>query len=175
MSGWTQRPDFVKVMSEIIRNMKLPWFRIHESGDFYNQEYLNKWIQIARNNPYTWFLAYTKNWLLDFSKVPNNLTIRYSSDISSKHIKRELPACYVGVKKPDNFFECKKKCEPGYCMACWDKKIDVYIPVHSISQKDRDEMFFNQYSPEIPPELIGRNRSKGYHPDKLMVGKTKHW
>ena len=38
-------------------------FRIHESGDFYNLEYMAKWVAIAEhflNNPQITFLAYTK-------------------------------------------------------------------------------------------------------------------
>jgi hypothetical protein len=171
--AWSLRPNFVDVSARMIKSMNLPWFRIHESGDFYNQEYFNKWAEIARRNPKTKFLAYIKNWNLDISKAPKNFTVRYSSDISSKHIRQDLPACYIGVKKPDNFFKCKAKCEPGYCMACWDKKIDVYIPVHSIGKDKIDKMFFKQFSPVVPQELIGRNISKGYHPSKTIVGNTK--
>jgi hypothetical protein len=171
--AWTLRPDFVDVTAAIIKNMKLPWFRIHESGDFYNQKYFEKWLEIARRNPKTRFLAYTKNWNLNFKGIPSNLTIRYSSDISSKKIVNSLPACYVGVRHPENFFLCKKKCEPGFCMACWDKRIDVYIPVHSVGKAEVDKMFFKQFNSSIPAELIGRDTSKGYHPSRLIVGGSK--
>ena len=170
--AWTLRPDFVKVAAEMIKNFGLAWFRIHESGDFYNQKYFDKWAEIARLNPKTQLLAYTKNWKLDFSKAPANLTIRYSSDISSKHIRKDLPACYVGVRQPKDFFICKAKCEPGFCMACWDKKIDVYIPIHSVGKDEVDKMFFKQFNSTIPAELLGRNISKGYHPSRKIVGGT---
>ena len=35
--------------------------RIHSSGDFYNEEYLNKWIEIIANNQDIVFYAYTKS------------------------------------------------------------------------------------------------------------------
>lgn len=51
-------------------------FRIHESGDFYNLEYLKKWIEIARQLPMVTFLWYTKSFelfaQLDLEKVPAN-------------------------------------------------------------------------------------------------------
>lgn len=34
--------------------------RVHESGEFYSQEYINKWVKIARNHPNIIFYAYTK-------------------------------------------------------------------------------------------------------------------
>jgi hypothetical protein len=154
---WSKRPDFVKVMSETIKNMDLKWFRIHSSGDFYDQEYYNKWAEIARNTPNTKYLAYTKNWKLKLNH-PKNLVVRYSSDISSEHIIKELPSCYTGVQSPKGFFRCKMKCEPGFCMACWDADTDVYIPIHSVSKKDVDHMFFKQFNPEIPPALLEKNK-----------------
>ena len=34
--------------------------RIHDSGDFYSQQYLHQWFAIATNNPEVLFYAYTK-------------------------------------------------------------------------------------------------------------------
>jgi len=168
--AWTKRPDFARIMSEIINNHKWEWFRIHEAGDFYNQDYLNKWIEIAKACPNTKFLAYTKAWMHDFSQIPENFTVRYSSDISSKHIIKDLPACFTGIDSPINFFLCKKKCKPGFCMACWDKHTDVFIPVHSISKKDEDHMFFKQFNPKIPDELAAREKfHKHLDPNSILV------
>ena len=51
-------------------------FRIHESGDFYNLEYLEKWIEIARQLPEIEFLWYTKSFelfeMIDLATVPEN-------------------------------------------------------------------------------------------------------
>lgn len=68
------------------------YFRIHESGDFYSQEYFDKWIMIAKNFPEINFLAYTKsviyikNTKLD---IPSNLVIRFSvwDDTKPEQIK----------------------------------------------------------------------------------------
>lgn len=55
------------------------YFRIHESGDFYSQEYFNYWLYIARafeGEPIT-FTAYTKSVHL-VHDVPDNMTILFS-------------------------------------------------------------------------------------------------
>ena len=35
--------------------------RLHASGDFYSQEYIDKWYNIIKDNPNTMFYGYTKN------------------------------------------------------------------------------------------------------------------
>ncbi len=50
--------------------------RLHDSGDFYSQEYLNAWKDIATRFPNTIFYAYTKSHHLDIeSDKPANLRI----------------------------------------------------------------------------------------------------
>ena len=50
--------------------------RIHDSGDFYNQDYYNRWCDIARALPDMIFYAYTKTLHLDlFTNKPDNLSI----------------------------------------------------------------------------------------------------
>ncbi len=64
----------LRMVKEIIdRNLKV--IRIHESGDFYSQEYFNKWRTIANTCPDVTFYAFTKAFELDFSKAPENLVI----------------------------------------------------------------------------------------------------
>jgi hypothetical protein len=44
--------------------------RVHESGDFYSQSYVNKWAGIARSKPEVIFYAYTKRMNhFDFSEI----------------------------------------------------------------------------------------------------------
>lgn len=52
--------EFVSGMDAEIKRRKVKRIRIHDSGDFYNAEYLNKWILIMQLNPLTEFYAYTK-------------------------------------------------------------------------------------------------------------------
>lgn len=63
-------------------------FRIHTSGDFYSQEYLEKWFRIARQFPQKIFYAYTKSLLLDFSNKPKNFIVIASVDKQIKGIER---------------------------------------------------------------------------------------
>ena len=49
------------IQQELNKKRKLPrYFRIHSSGDFYSQAYIDKWEQITKNNPSVIFYAYTK-------------------------------------------------------------------------------------------------------------------
>lgn len=77
----SKSPDFVKRMIKEVSAGKFKVIRIHESGDFYNQAYLNKWIAVAKAMPGVTFFAYTKSFaLLDFSKLPRNFIMRASID-----------------------------------------------------------------------------------------------
>ena len=89
------KPDFVENMIFTIEKElnskkfrgKKAFFRIHESGDFYNMEYAKKWIEICKhfeNDNRIVFLAYTKS-IIYFVKsgyntpeFPKNLIIRSS-------------------------------------------------------------------------------------------------
>ena len=54
---------------------KIDAIRIHSSGDFYNEDYLNKWIEIIANNQDIVFYAYTKS-------IPyfNNPELKYTDN-----------------------------------------------------------------------------------------------
>ncbi|KKM06828.1 hypothetical protein LCGC14_1740130 [marine sediment metagenome] len=67
-----------RIVEEIDRR-KIKIVRIHDCGDFYNQVYLNKWTEIAKNLPDTRFYAYTKSLQLDFkafTRLPNTKIIQ---------------------------------------------------------------------------------------------------
>ena len=73
-------------MNEAIQKKKVDILRLHDSGDFYSINYLNKWIQIANDNKEVIFYAYTKS--IPFFKrtkemdtnflLPKNLKIIFS-------------------------------------------------------------------------------------------------
>jgi hypothetical protein len=55
--------------------------RIHASGDFFNQQYFDMWIDIAKDNPDVEFWAYTKSlnfWINRLAEIPNNLELTAS-------------------------------------------------------------------------------------------------
>lgn len=70
-------PSFVSdTVAAINRRPSYNTVRIHDAGDFYNQEYYNRWCDIARQLPNHIFYAYTKALHLDlYSNKPDNLRI----------------------------------------------------------------------------------------------------
>ena len=74
---------FVRVISDEIKRRNVLRLRIHDSGDFYNEDYLEKWIAIANANPNTEFYTYTKMIGLlkrydNAGKIPSNFKVVYS-------------------------------------------------------------------------------------------------
>lgn len=64
--------DFVNLVITEIQSCKKPVIaiRIHESGEFYSQEYINKWTAIAQALPNSSFYAFTKRLPdFDFSQL----------------------------------------------------------------------------------------------------------
>jgi hypothetical protein len=63
--------------------------RIHDAGDFFSADYLNRWSRIAVSAPDVLFYAYTKEvWLLKEkkSKMPPNLRVVYSYGGKQDHL-----------------------------------------------------------------------------------------
>ena len=82
----SKKSNFVKKMSEQLQELSqagLKYVRLHATGDFYSDKYFEKWIALARKFPSIIFLAYTRNTDIDFSKAPDNLRLRFSSDPST--------------------------------------------------------------------------------------------
>ena len=57
---------------------------LHSCGDFYNEDYYYKWLQIADRNPHTYIDAFTRNTEIDLKLCPPNLKIRFSVDYPHK-------------------------------------------------------------------------------------------
>lgn len=75
----TKREDFVMRAVTEIKHIKADFVRVHDSGDFYNKEYLEKWLKIAKMLPCVKFYAYTKMVTMVKSvSIPSNFTIIFS-------------------------------------------------------------------------------------------------
>lgn len=119
----SKRLDFVGLaVVELLKMRKVKAVRIHESGDFYNQEYLNKWVEIAKNCPHLIFTAYTKSLHLDFSafKALPNTVLFASVDpttpafmLERNHIRSKARVIKKNEKVPTGYFPC-----PGSCKNC---------------------------------------------------------
>lgn len=64
---------------EDLRRLRAASIRLHDSGDFYSQEYLNAWFRIVAAFPEKAFYCYTKSLHLDWSRRPRNLTVVQSA------------------------------------------------------------------------------------------------
>jgi hypothetical protein len=132
---------------------KLTVFRIHESGDFYNIAYTEKWIEIAQhfeNDQRIVFLAYTKSiWYFinlgyGYPGFPSNLVVRSSlwADTTAKNVtltvNYEFPI-YTALSRIDmdtekenghRFTECR--CDDcANCGYCWNKEHkDIICEIH---------------------------------------------
>lgn len=76
-----QSPDFIQLMLREIDVNKAERIRIHDSGDFFNEEYLYKWLTIIELRPNVEFYAYTKMVSMFkrlTNKLPKNFTVIYS-------------------------------------------------------------------------------------------------
>jgi hypothetical protein len=138
----TRKETFVNDMIEAItkmvkssRKVKLEYFRIHESGDFYNEEYFEKWLQIIKAFPQVKFLAFTKSTFVSnyIDKLPENFHLYYSvmADTKKDNIVWDLPLAFAGDYRhvlDKDVFECKGNCDS--CLHCFNKRMDVHFKIH---------------------------------------------
>ena len=113
---------FVNAITAEIKFRHPRFVRVHESGDFYSQEYIEKWATIAKNCPDVIFFAYTKAMdILDFSplKALDNFVVHNSILPDGRHNfdKREVLEKYNGFICPlskDRNQKCGEECV--WCM-----------------------------------------------------------
>ena len=75
----TKSNIFIEAINDSIKAKKVDILRIHDSGDFYSNEYINKWITIAKENKDVIFYAYTKSIpLFEKNNLPENFIVIYS-------------------------------------------------------------------------------------------------
>ncbi len=134
----SQQESFVSDMIGLIAKgqKKINQFRIHESGDFYSQIYIDRWFMIAKEFPSITFYAYTKSFHLDFSGKPSNFVLIASFDESTTERARML----YNMKKEafDNTFSIVGKSEKASCVQdcskcdlCWSGKgLSLTVNVH---------------------------------------------
>ena len=77
--------DFIdRMITEIVKR-KLTRIRIHDSGDFYSQDYVDKWVTIAGSLPNVKFYAYTKSLQLDFTRFTRLPNARMIQSLGGKY------------------------------------------------------------------------------------------
>ena len=115
----SKKDTFVSEMIKILgRKRKTTTVRIHTSGDFYSQEYFDKWVKIAEAFPDLVFYAYTKVVTLDVDRRPSNFIVLLSDDhliFKNYHFKFNGVATVTkrGNTPDPEAFVC-----PGDCRSC---------------------------------------------------------
>jgi len=73
--------ESMKNGEKIIIPKEATHIRIHASGDFYSQEYFDKWLKVCRENPEVKFWAFTKSiqfWVNRLNDIPENFILQAS-------------------------------------------------------------------------------------------------
>lgn len=115
--------------------------RIHESGDFYNKAYAEKWLRIANSciGEDITFIAYTKSFkYFDGVAISANFSLRASIWDDTKADQLEIMNrngwnIYTAIERftdSDNFTQCR--CEDcATCGHCWNINIkDIRCEIH---------------------------------------------
>jgi hypothetical protein len=68
-------PVFELLAVHDLKRIKQRTIRIHDSGDFFSQAYLESWFRVCALFPRKRFYCYTKSLHLDWSACPSNLKI----------------------------------------------------------------------------------------------------
>lgn len=147
---YSQKDSFVDIMNykidEIKRNKtykgKKIYFRIHESGDFYNKEYFDKWIKIINNHKDIQFACYTKSFNIigdDIDNLPKNFIVRGSlwndtPQIDKDYIKKHNLPIFTALDKvaitETNIEICGGSCGID-CLKCYENSVDdIAIQIH---------------------------------------------
>lgn len=105
---------FVGLMTSEIKRSKCRYVRIHDSGDFYSQAYLDKWVAIAKECPDRKFYCYTKSLHLDWSEFDSLPNCARTQSLGGKYDEMVNPivsTCMVDAmgKTYLNDMTCAKK------------------------------------------------------------------
>ena len=115
--------------------------RIHESGDFFNREYVKAWLYVARFFKYDRrlvFMAYTKSieYFIGL-KIPENMVVRFSlwSDTDPKQVKLakrlKLPIYTAVPEFTDEKSINRCLCDNcSTCQKCWGNVDKLICEIH---------------------------------------------
>jgi hypothetical protein len=130
----SKKVDFVEHMIKLLEKQK--YFRWFDSGDVYDNDFLNKIEEICYNTPHVKHWIPTKSRELfsqeaweDLEALPN-VTVRYSSPsiIGTYEEKHGSTVSSVIKKSTKDLFYCPASNQKGKCndcKACWNKNLKV--------------------------------------------------
>lgn len=118
---------------------KITVFRIHDSGDFFEQYYLDAWIETAKQRPDILFYAYTKSlpfWKERKSEIPKNLRLVASEGgKADKLIDKEGFRKAVIVKDTGEAIRKKLNVDVNDFLAAFGDK-DFALLLHGVQSKE---------------------------------------
>ena len=126
------RDEFFRQIDEYCRGVR--YFRFHVSGDIVDYDYFNRMVEIARNNPKTEILAFTKRfevvnkWIDENGAFPENLHILFRGWNNLKPINPHgMPETTVFESEGEfneNWKTCGGNCFNCACrgLGCWQAK-----------------------------------------------------
>ena len=115
-------------------------FRVHVSGDFISQQYLDTWNSIYKEFPRVSFLAFSKSFNLNFSNTPRNTKNIWSvvGGMPIDIIPKIGSRAYAGrrsdytdiIRQGEIVRRCPGRCDT--CGKCWKLKNteSVVFPLH---------------------------------------------
>lgn len=162
----SRKDTFIEDMVNIIRyeidskknKNKTIIFRLHESGDFYSQQYLEKWIKISNEfkNENIVLQAYTKS--IDYFRYINlndiNIKILFSEmpdtkkkdlDLANEKNMSIFKLLPVNCEEAEDMFICSTLC--GRCMECYEgnQKL-IYVKQHGAGIKSNKTHRLDRFS-----------------------------
>jgi hypothetical protein len=133
----SKQSHFITSMTVLIKSLPKNWvtIRLHDSGDFYSQEYVEKWEQIISQNKDKFFYAYTKSLNLSLEKLislKNTLIIQSEGGKFDHKINYDLPHAKI-------FRSEEELLKSGYVNASTSdlkaiKSIKIGLIVHGLGQ-----------------------------------------
>jgi hypothetical protein len=128
---------FFQGVASFVEKKSPEYFRYHVGGDILDQSYLEHMKDLAIDFPATKFLAFTKNHSLDFSNLPDNLSIVFSMWSGWGNTRKKMARAWMldesnlDKRIPKDAIECPGNCET--CGVCWSlgkKGLDVVFHKH---------------------------------------------
>lgn len=143
--------NFITCLDYLSMSVTYKYARLHEGGDFYSQQYVDKIFEVVESQPNTQFLAYTKSFDLDFNNKPENLTLYNSVWGNEKEYTeqadKELPKTFVIKNEEEipqvveqynlnNYFVCPAT-DCSKCRVCWKGEKDIIFIEHGVHIKKK--------------------------------------
>jgi len=131
----TARDSYFDQVGAYLERKHPEYFRWHIAGDILDQDYFNRMARVARANPETRFLVFTKMHSLNYRRRPDNLTVVLSMWPGAPRGRARLPRAWVQdgfeARVPDTAISCPGNCET--CGMCWQLpklQRDVVFKIH---------------------------------------------